>query len=108
MAKRGARQAKDWVDDAASDLGELMGSSENLLESLKDQQGAAVERLRAKASAAISSARDRLDHVDVSEVASDVYENTVGLIRQDPWRAVAVGALAALAALLMTRALSDD
>jgi ElaB/YqjD/DUF883 family membrane-anchored ribosome-binding protein len=108
LAKRGARQAKNSVDNAASGLQEFIDSAEDLLEGLQDQQGVAVERLRAKVSATISSARERLADTDVSEMASEAYDNTVGFIRQDPWRAVAVGALAILAASLLIRAVSDD
>jgi ElaB/YqjD/DUF883 family membrane-anchored ribosome-binding protein len=98
MAKRRAMQATNSVDNAASGLQEFIDSAEDLLEGLQDQQGVAVERLRAKVSATISSARERLADTDVSEMASEAYDNTVGFIRQDRWRAVAVGALAILAA----------
>jgi ElaB/YqjD/DUF883 family membrane-anchored ribosome-binding protein len=108
MVKRRAMQAKNSVDGAASGLKDLIDSAEDMLESLKDQQGAAAEKLREKVSATISSARDRLADIDVSEAASDAYEGAVGLIREDPWRAVAVGALAALAATLLFQVLSDD
>jgi ElaB/YqjD/DUF883 family membrane-anchored ribosome-binding protein len=108
MAKRRAMQAKNSVDNAASGLKDLIDSAEDLLESLKDQQGATADQLRAKVAATISSAQNRLSDIDVPEVASDAYEDTVGFIREDPWRAVAVGALAALAASLLLRALSDD
>jgi ElaB/YqjD/DUF883 family membrane-anchored ribosome-binding protein len=108
MAKRRAMQAKNSVEHAASDLQDLIESAEDLLESLQEQQGAAVERLRTKVSATITSARARLADTDVSEMASEAYDNTVGFIRQDPWRTVAIGALAVLTATLVIRAVTDE
>jgi hypothetical protein len=46
MTKRRAKQAKKSVGTAASELQSVIDSAEELLESLRDQQGAAVDRLR--------------------------------------------------------------
>jgi ElaB/YqjD/DUF883 family membrane-anchored ribosome-binding protein len=55
-----------------------------------------------------SGLQDLIDSTEVSEMASDAYDNTVGFIRQDPWRTVAIGALAALTATLVIRAVTDE
>jgi ElaB/YqjD/DUF883 family membrane-anchored ribosome-binding protein len=108
MPKIRAMHAKKSIGDAASGLQDLVDSAEDLLTDLKDQKGEAVERLREKVSTTISDARQRLADSDVSDIASEAYDNAVGLVRQDPWRAVAIGALALLAGSLLLRALSDD
>jgi ElaB/YqjD/DUF883 family membrane-anchored ribosome-binding protein len=101
-------QAKQSVGTAASELQGMIDSAEELLESLHDQQGAAVDRLREKISATVSNARNRLADLDVPELAADAYETTVGFLRRDPWRTVAIGALAVLAAALLIRSSSEE
>jgi ElaB/YqjD/DUF883 family membrane-anchored ribosome-binding protein len=108
MARLRGMHANRTVDDAASSLQGLIDSGQGLLESLKDQQGAAAAQLRERVSAAMSHARDRLDDLDMPETASDAYENTVGYIQEDPWRAVAIGALALLTGSVLFRLLSND
>jgi ElaB/YqjD/DUF883 family membrane-anchored ribosome-binding protein len=108
MAQPRARQAHKSVADAASGLQDLIESAEELLENIRDEQGAAVDRLRDKISASVSNARDRLADMDVPEVASQAYDSTIGFLRRDPWRAVAICALAVLATSLLMRGSSDD
>jgi ElaB/YqjD/DUF883 family membrane-anchored ribosome-binding protein len=108
MTKRRAKQAKKSVGTAASELQSVIDSAEELLESLRDQQGAAVDRLREKVSATVSNARDRLSDLDVPELASEAYDTTVGFLRRDPWRTVAIGALAVLAATVLIRSSSEE
>ena len=103
MTTRHAMHAKRVVSDSASGLQSLIDSSEDLLESLKDQQGAAVERVREKVSATLQSAQQRLSDLDISGTAAEALDNTVGFIRRDPWRTVAIGALAVLAVSLLVR-----
>jgi ElaB/YqjD/DUF883 family membrane-anchored ribosome-binding protein len=98
-----AMHAKRVVADSASGLQNLIDSSEDLLESLKDQQGAAADRLREKVSATMKVAQRRLSDLDISGAASEAVDNTVGFIRRDPWRTVAIGALAVLAVSLLVR-----
>jgi ElaB/YqjD/DUF883 family membrane-anchored ribosome-binding protein len=103
MTTRHAMHAKRAVADSASGLQNLIDSSEEVLESLKDQQGAAVDRLRERLSATMRVAQHRLSDLDLPDTASAALESTVGFVRGNPWRAVALGALGVLAAVLFMR-----
>ena len=103
MSTQRAWQAKKTVADAGSGLQDLIERAEDLLESMKDQQGAAVETLRSKVSETIQSARTRLSQLDVPESASNAVDGTVGFLRSVPWRTVAIGALAVLAISALVR-----
>lgn len=103
MTKRTARQAKQAVAESASGLQSVIDSADELLESLRDQQGEAVDRLRTKIAASVKTARDRLENLDVPELAGDAMAGTASFMRRDPWRTVAIGALAALAVSLIAR-----
>jgi ElaB/YqjD/DUF883 family membrane-anchored ribosome-binding protein len=108
MASKRAKQSKKKVSDAASGLQDLIDSAEGLLDSVKDQQGVAAERMREKISETVENARTRLSELDVPEIASDAIDSTVGFLRSDPWRTVAIGALAVLAVSLLVRSGSND
>jgi ElaB/YqjD/DUF883 family membrane-anchored ribosome-binding protein len=108
MTTKRAKQAKRKVSDAASGLQDLIDSAEGLLESVKDQPGAAAEKFREKLSDSVESARDRLSALDIPEMASDALDSTVGYLKSDPWRTVAIGALAILAVSLLVRTSSDN
>ena len=107
MATKRARQAKKKVSDAAAGLQDLIDHADDLLDSIKDQPGAAAEKLREKVSDTVQSARSRLSQLDLPEMASDAVDSTVSFLRNDPWRTVAIGALAVLAISLLVRS-SDD
>jgi ElaB/YqjD/DUF883 family membrane-anchored ribosome-binding protein len=107
MASRRAKQLKKKVSASASGLYDLIDSAEELLESIKDQKSAAAENLREKVSQTVDSARTRLSELDVPEMASNAIDNTAGFLRADPWRAVAIGALALLAVSVFVRGDSD-
>ena len=102
----GKRRAKLNADNA-SGLQDVIDSAEEFLESVRDQQGAAVDRLRERVSATMGAARDRLKKLDLPEAASDAMDSTADFLRSDPWRTVAIGALAALAISLLMH-LGDD
>jgi ElaB/YqjD/DUF883 family membrane-anchored ribosome-binding protein len=104
MATKRKTHAKKKVSEAASGLQSLIDGAEDMLETLKDQQGAAAEKLREKVSATLENARGRLSQLDVPELASDAVDSTVDFLRSDPWRTVAIGALAVLAISLLVRA----
>ena len=108
MTSKRARQSKKKVSEAASGLQDLIDSAEELLESMKEQQGVAAEKLREKIAATLENARARLSQLDVPEIASDAVDSTVGFLRSDPWRTVAIGALAVLAVSLLVRSGSSD
>jgi ElaB/YqjD/DUF883 family membrane-anchored ribosome-binding protein len=97
MAKRPTKRVKATATDAVSGMRSVIDSAEELLETLREEQGPAVERMREKVSATIENARDRLSEVDVPELASGAIDSTVVFVRSDPWRAVAIGALGLLA-----------
>lgn len=101
------RQAKQAVADSAAGLQDVIDSADELLESLRDQPGEAVDRLRTKIAASVQAARGRLDDLDVPARAGDALDSTLGFVRSDPWRTVAIGALAALAVSLMVRGASS-
>jgi ElaB/YqjD/DUF883 family membrane-anchored ribosome-binding protein len=108
LASKTAKRLKKKVADAASGLQDLIDSAEELLESIKDQPGAAAQKLREKIADTVEDARARLADLDVPEMASNAMNSTVGFLRADPWRTVAIGALAVLAVSLMVRSGSDD
>ncbi len=104
MAQRKhAKKTKKIAADSSSGLQSVIDSAEELLESVKDQQGAVAAQLREKLSNAISTMRDRLEEFDPQEAASDAIDTTAGFIRDDPWRSVAIGAFALLAVTLLLR-----
>jgi len=107
MTRRPAQRAKKTITESASGLQSVIDSAEEVLESFKDQQGAAAERIRERISATLDKARQRLDDLDVPELASDAVEGAVGFVKDNPWRTVAIGALAILTASFVVRGLSD-
>jgi len=92
-------RAAAWGDEIQDNLEDLIESVEALLEDLKDQKGAAAEKLRTRAWATVKSARRRLAEVspEVGEIAARTLRGTATFVRRDPWRAVAIGALAVVA-----------
>jgi ElaB/YqjD/DUF883 family membrane-anchored ribosome-binding protein len=105
--KSSARAASDQIGEG---LQELIESAEALLEELKDQQGAAAASLRDRAFATIKSARRRLGDLqpEVSELATRTLKSTVSFVRQDPWRAVAIGALLVVVLGVLASGGDDD
>jgi len=95
----------------AGELDELIRSASELLDSLNDQRGEAVEGLRSRATRNIETARRRLADLkpQVIEGGAQAARAAVGFARQNPWSTVAVGALlvASLAALIYVST-SDD
>ena len=103
MTKRAAKRAKQALAESASGLQDVIDSADELLESLRDEQGEAVERLRTKIAASVTSAQERLESLEAREFARDAAGSTARFLRRDPWRTVAIGALAALAVSLVVR-----
>jgi ElaB/YqjD/DUF883 family membrane-anchored ribosome-binding protein len=102
MSRRQSKQTMTVAKhSAAATLQRVIDSAEEFLDGLREQQGEAVERVRAKVQGAIEGAREQLRMLDVEQVATSAVSNTVGFVRQDPWRAVAIGALAVIAAFVL-------
>jgi len=101
MTKRAAKQAKQAVAESAAGLQDVIDSADEFLETLRDQQGEAVDRLRTKMAASVKTAHERLENLEVPELARDAVGRTSTFVRRDPWRAVAIGALAVLAVSLV-------
>ena len=95
----GSRRARQANKAAASGFQQLIDAAEEMLEDLKGQSGAAVEALREKVSATADSARERLADLgpQLGDAASDALESSATFVRNDPWRAVALGAIAFIA-----------
>ena len=105
MAKRNALSA-----EIESGLEELIAGAEALIEELQDQKGEAVDNLRSRAAATIRNARRRLVDLrpDVQDLAARTARTTAAFVRRDPWRAVALGALAVLALGIFVSSGGDD
>lgn len=102
MTRRQSARAKTVADhSAAAGIQCVIDSAVEFLDGLQEQQGEAVERVRARIEGVVDRAREQLRTLDVEEVAANSVARTVRFVRLDPWRAVAIGALAVVAALLL-------
>lgn len=104
------RRAQTIRDDLGEGLQELIDSAEALLEEIKDQKDPAVANVRARLRSTLKSASGRLAALrpDVEEMTSRTIQHTADFVRRDPWRAVALGALAIVALAIIGYAQSDD
>jgi ElaB/YqjD/DUF883 family membrane-anchored ribosome-binding protein len=107
MAKRTnsrPKQARSAASAAADGFQDLIDLTENLLGSLRDQSGEAVDAMREKLSATAEAARNRLVELapDVAEAASGALARTTAFVRDDPWRAAALAAFAYIALSALT------
>ena len=84
---------------AVNELKALLASSEELLESLGDQSGEAVDQLRDRLTGSIAKTKQRLGNSAdaVSSAAQDAVESATGYITRNPWTALAIGAAAGIA-----------
>ncbi len=81
---------------ASNELQALLSSSEELLESLSDQSGDAVEDLRAKLTASIDRAKERLagSAEAMSSGAQQAADSAQSYVERNPWTSLAIGTLA--------------
>jgi ElaB/YqjD/DUF883 family membrane-anchored ribosome-binding protein len=81
---------------ASNELQALLSSSEELLESLSDQSGEAVEDLRAKLTTSIERAKQRLagPAEAVSSGALEAADAAQSYVERNPWKSLAIGTLA--------------
>jgi ElaB/YqjD/DUF883 family membrane-anchored ribosome-binding protein len=108
MPKLEAMQAKSAISAAAGSLRDVIDSAEDILENVSDQKGRAAEQLRDNLSEAVANARQRLRNLDLPETVSKAYDDGVDYVQRNPWRALAIGGIAVLAAALLFRAASED
>ncbi len=111
MSRTTEAQMRRTSDALASEFDDLIRSSSELLESLNEQRGDAVEELRRRATRNIENARRRLAALkpQVQERATQAARAATGFARRNPWSAAAIGTLivASVAALLYA-SMSDD
>ncbi len=88
-AKNGRRARKS----AEAELGNLVASSEELLQTLSDQGGDAVAALRVKLSRNISTAKQQMNVLGdaLDSISRDAVQETQGFVARRPWTAVALG-----------------
>jgi ElaB/YqjD/DUF883 family membrane-anchored ribosome-binding protein len=86
---------------ATAALQDLINGADELLQNLRRQKGAAVHGLRDRASGTIWAARKRMPNL--RDAAGDSVDSSVGFMRREPWRVVALGALALLAFSVFSR-----
>jgi ElaB/YqjD/DUF883 family membrane-anchored ribosome-binding protein len=109
---RTAEAMADRTSDAlASEMESLIQSASDLLESLNDQRGDAVEALRSRATRNIESARRRMAALEpqVREGATQAARAAAGFARRNPWSTVAIGTvILASVAMLLYASMSED
>jgi ElaB/YqjD/DUF883 family membrane-anchored ribosome-binding protein len=103
-------RAREIRDDLGEGLQELINSAEALLEELRDAKDPAVETLRSRLKRTVKGASSRLQDFrpDMRELTSQTVENTMSFVRRDPWRAIAIGALAVVALGVLAHLSGDD
>lgn len=82
------------------DLNSVAGQVQNLLERMGDEGSERLESLRDRVSTAASTlaagARDKLSSLDVRDSARQAARYTDAYVRDNPWRAIGIGAIAGL------------
>jgi len=84
---------------AVNELKALLASSEDLLESLGEQTGEAVDQFRDRLSASITKTKQRLGNSAdaVASAAQDAAESATSYVSRNPWTALAIGTAAGIA-----------
>ena len=107
MTRTADANMRKTSDALASELDQLIQSASELLESLDEERGEAIDGLRSRAARNIGNARHRLAALkpQVLDGAAQAARATAGFARRNPWSAVAVGALivGSVALLLQAR-----
>lgn len=110
MKTRGRGRGADAIATrAAEGLQELLDSADELLQSVRDEQGEAVDALRAKVGATTRRAARQLADLRQSagSLGRDAARRGVSFVRRDPWRGVALGAITLLGFTLLMRRADD-
>lgn len=91
--------SRRYQKTAVHELKALLASSEDLLESLGDQSGEAVEKLRERLTAAVVKAKQRLGNPAsaVSSAAEGAADSARSYVTRNPWTVLAIGTVAGVA-----------
>jgi len=95
----GNGQTGESRDRLLDDIKMVMREAEELLRSTSPQAGEGYHAARERFESTLSSARESLSELEeqVSATAREKLESTDRYVRENPWQAVAVGALAGVA-----------
>jgi ElaB/YqjD/DUF883 family membrane-anchored ribosome-binding protein len=104
--ENGARSS----DSTVIELNRIIAQAEEMLKTLGEEGGAAVEAVRQRVSRTVSQARARLSDAShrVKGAATDAARVTDRYVHDNPWKSIAYGAaagaaVAVIAALLLQR-----
>jgi ElaB/YqjD/DUF883 family membrane-anchored ribosome-binding protein len=93
--------------ETMSQLSRTVAQAEELLRALGNESGEAIDAMRARVSATLRDARERLggSATQARAFASNKMSQADAFVHANPWRAVAIGAgIGALLAILMSSA----
>ncbi|MBC8024598.1 MAG: DUF883 domain-containing protein [Steroidobacteraceae bacterium] len=107
QAKNFENGARAAADTTVVELTRVVAQAEELLKTLGEEGGAAVEAVRQRVQRTVSQAKVRLaDASDrVRERAVDASKATDRYVHDNPWRSIAYGAAAGAAVALIASAL---
>jgi ElaB/YqjD/DUF883 family membrane-anchored ribosome-binding protein len=98
--------------DTVAELSRIISQAEDLMKSLGEEGGAAVEAVRARVMRTAQQARVRIADASVraKEAAADAARATDRYVQDNPWKSIAYGAAAGAAVALLAGLLmrSDD
>jgi ElaB/YqjD/DUF883 family membrane-anchored ribosome-binding protein len=91
--------ARRYQKTAVNELKALLASSEDLLESLGDQSGEAVDKFRDRLEASVAKTKQRLGNSadTVASAAEEAANNAQSYVSRNPWAALAIGTVAGVA-----------
>ena len=99
-------------DSTVNELNRIVAQAEELLKTLGEEGGAAVEAVRQRVMRTVGQARVKLADAGtrVRGAANDAAQATDEYVQTNPWKAIAYGAAAGAAVALIAAALvrSDD
>ena len=105
MKKRYANRGTVTPESVGDSWQDLVESAQALLHSLQDEKGDAVERLRAKVSATVDTARGRIDSLRerAGDLGQQAAQSSVRYAKDNPWKMVAIAAVVVLGWKLLNR-----
>jgi len=99
-------------EETLAQLNRTVSQAEDLLRALGNESGEAIDAMRARVSATLSDARSRLSGraAQARNIATNTFSQADTFVRENPWRAVAIGAGIGLvfAMLVSTSRRRDD